>query len=111
MASNPRKASAWRVLPTTVHCKVFTVKRKQLGQGLAIQRQGQWVWLPLAARRHRRPHRAGVARPRVAGHNAEISGTFEGDGDAAGGDEAAVLGDLHVRSALSQEGSDLKTSE
>jgi len=45
----------------------------------------------LAARRHRRPHRAGMPRPRVARHDAELPGAVEGDGEAAGGDEAAVL--------------------
>jgi hypothetical protein len=43
----------------------------------------------IPARCGRRCPRA--ASPRVARHDTEVPGAVEGDGDAAGGDEAAVL--------------------
>ncbi len=44
-----------------------------------------------ATRGHRRPHRAGAARPRVPRDDAEVPGAVDGEGEAARGNEAAVL--------------------
>jgi len=46
---------------------------------------------PLAAGGHRRAHRARMARPRVAGHDAEVSGAVEGNRKTARRLEVAVL--------------------
>jgi hypothetical protein len=46
---------------------------------------------PLAPGQCGRPHRAAMARPRVACHHAEVFGAVEGNGEGAGEDEDAVL--------------------